>query len=224
MAPPPQRLDPGLNFRHPGVAGGCGKMSGRIRTGIGGWTFPPWRGVFYPDGLRQADELAYARRRSSAPSRSTAPITHCRSRLELGCRGRPQRRRISCLPIKGSRFCTNRKVLGDAGEAIARFMGQGLTELGPKLGPDPVAVHGRPRNSTRTTLQPSSPCLPERARRPAAEALRGGASTQPSLPRRSSTSPGRHGVAICASENPDYPLIADVSSPTFVYGRLDEGA
>eukprot|EP01041_Mallomonas_annulata_P036832 gene36834-biopygen28833 len=39
--------------------------TGRIRCGIGGWTFEPWRGVFYPKGLRQADELAYASRRLS---------------------------------------------------------------------------------------------------------------------------------------------------------------
>ena len=35
-------------------------MSGQVRAGIGGWTFEPWRGVFYPKGLRQADELAFA--------------------------------------------------------------------------------------------------------------------------------------------------------------------
>ncbi|MCP4306673.1 MAG: DUF72 domain-containing protein, partial [bacterium] len=31
-----------------------------IRVGIGGWTFVPWRGTFYPKGLKQADELKYA--------------------------------------------------------------------------------------------------------------------------------------------------------------------
>ena len=41
-------------------------QSGRIRCGIGGWTFEPWRGVFYPKGLRQADELAYAARHLTA--------------------------------------------------------------------------------------------------------------------------------------------------------------
>jgi len=34
-------------------------MAGEIRVGVGGWVFEPWRGVFYPDGLKQADELAY---------------------------------------------------------------------------------------------------------------------------------------------------------------------
>ena len=37
-----------------------GQVSGRIRVGIGGWSYAPWRGTFYPKGLKQADELAYA--------------------------------------------------------------------------------------------------------------------------------------------------------------------
>lgn len=36
------------------------KRAGRVFIGIGGWTFEPWRGVFYPKGLPQAQELAYA--------------------------------------------------------------------------------------------------------------------------------------------------------------------
>ena len=36
------------------------KSSGKIFIGIGGWNFPPWRGVFYPEGLAQAKELSYA--------------------------------------------------------------------------------------------------------------------------------------------------------------------
>ena len=38
----------------------------RIRIGIGGWTFPPWRGVFYPDKLPQSTELEYASSQLSA--------------------------------------------------------------------------------------------------------------------------------------------------------------
>jgi uncharacterized protein YecE (DUF72 family) len=37
-----------------------------IRVGIGGWVFPPWRGVFYPPGLPQARELAHASRQVTA--------------------------------------------------------------------------------------------------------------------------------------------------------------
>ena len=32
--------------------------------------------------------------------------------------------------LKASRFCTNRKVLAEAGESIQRFTGQGIVELG----------------------------------------------------------------------------------------------
>ena len=35
-------------------------MTGTIRIGIGGWTYEPWRGVFYPDRLSQKKELEYA--------------------------------------------------------------------------------------------------------------------------------------------------------------------
>ena len=41
-------------------------MAGDIRIGIGGWTFEPWRGVFYPKGLKQADELRHASRHLTA--------------------------------------------------------------------------------------------------------------------------------------------------------------
>lgn len=41
-------------------------MGGRIRVGIGGWVFPDWRGTFYPEGLRQKDELAYVGRHMGA--------------------------------------------------------------------------------------------------------------------------------------------------------------
>lgn len=37
-------------------------MAGRIRIGISGWRYAPWRGVFYPKGLRQSEELAFAAR------------------------------------------------------------------------------------------------------------------------------------------------------------------
>ena len=38
----------------------------RIRVGIGGWTYPPWRGTFFPPGLPHKQELAHASRQLSA--------------------------------------------------------------------------------------------------------------------------------------------------------------
>ena len=37
-----------------------------VRIGISGWTYPPWRGAFYPKGLRQRDELAYVAERMNS--------------------------------------------------------------------------------------------------------------------------------------------------------------
>jgi uncharacterized protein YecE (DUF72 family) len=105
-----------------------------IRTGIGGWTYPAWRGaVFYPKGLRQADEQAYATRAVSAIEINATyyklqkPESYASWR-EVAPPG-------FVYSIKGSRFVTNRKVLATAEEPLKRFMDQGLVELGDKLGP-----------------------------------------------------------------------------------------
>jgi uncharacterized protein YecE (DUF72 family) len=107
--------------------------SGTIRAGIGGWTFTPWRGVFYPDKLPQAHELAYASRQLTAIEvngtyyRSQSPATFRKWASEA-----PEGFVFS---LKGPRFATNRKVLAEAGESIIRFLNSGVLELGPKLGP-----------------------------------------------------------------------------------------
>jgi uncharacterized protein YecE (DUF72 family) len=36
------------------------RRGGRIRIGISGWRYAPWRGVFYPEDLVQRRELEYA--------------------------------------------------------------------------------------------------------------------------------------------------------------------
>jgi uncharacterized protein YecE (DUF72 family) len=107
--------------------------SGQIRIGIGGWTFAPWRGEFYPKGLSHAKELAYASERLTSIEvngtfyRTQSPATYRKWASEV-----PDGFVFS---IKGSRFVTNRRVLKEAGDSIKRFLGSGVTELGPKLGP-----------------------------------------------------------------------------------------
>ena len=104
-----------------------------IRVGIGGWTFAPWRGSFYPEGLTHAKELGFASRHVTAIEINGTyysgfkPPTFAKWREET-----PDGFVFS---IKASRYCTNRKVLAEAGESIGRFVGQGLSELGDKLGP-----------------------------------------------------------------------------------------
>lgn len=105
-----------------------------IRTGIGGWTYPDWRGgTFYPEGLRQADELAYASQRIGA-----IEINGTFYRLqkpESFAKWRDETPEDFLFTLKGSRFVTNRRDLSEAGESIAKFVGQGIVELGDKLGP-----------------------------------------------------------------------------------------
>jgi uncharacterized protein YecE (DUF72 family) len=107
--------------------------SGTIRIGIGGWTFAPWRGVFYPKKLSHAKELAYASERLTSievngtfyRSQTPAIFRKWASEVPAGF----------VFALKGPRFATNRRVLKDAGDAIKRFLDSGVTELSDHLGP-----------------------------------------------------------------------------------------
>jgi len=104
-----------------------------IYVGIGGWTFEPWRGVFYPKGLTQAKELAYASERLTSIEvngtfyRSQTPATFRKWASEVPSG--------FMFALKGPRFATNRSVLKEAGDSIKRFLDSGVTELGDRLGP-----------------------------------------------------------------------------------------
>jgi uncharacterized protein YecE (DUF72 family) len=109
------------------------KASGTIRVGIGGWTFEPWRGVFYPAGLPQKRELEFASRAlTSIEINGTYYSTFA---PDTWRKWRDETPDDFVFSVKASRFCTNRKILRDAGASIDKFLNQGLTELGPKLGP-----------------------------------------------------------------------------------------
>jgi uncharacterized protein YecE (DUF72 family) len=107
--------------------------SGRIYVGIGGWTFAPWRGVFYPTGLAHAKELAYASGRLTSIEvngtfyRTQTPATFRKWASEVPA--------AFVFSLKGPRFATNRRVLKEAGDSIKRFLDSGVTELGDRLGP-----------------------------------------------------------------------------------------
>ena len=103
------------------------------RIGIGGWTYPPWRGLFYPSGLPHRAELEFAARTFGA--------------IEINATfyGRQSPKSWAAwdaavpdgfqFAIKASRYCVTRPKLADAGEGIGNFLAQGLSTLGPKLGP-----------------------------------------------------------------------------------------
>ena len=105
----------------------------QIRIGIGGWTYPPWRGAFYPEKLAQRQELEFASRAMTA--------------IEINATfyGRQSAKSWAAwekvvpagfqFAVKGSRYCVMKPKLSEAGEGLAGFFAQGFSVLGPKLGP-----------------------------------------------------------------------------------------
>src|SRR5215470_18536312 len=106
---------------------------GQIRVGIGGSVFAPWRGTFYPKGLAQARELSYA----------SGQLTAIEINGTFYGAQKPAsfRRWYDDTPddfvfsVKGPRYATHRKALGEAAPSIERFFNSGVLELGGKLGP-----------------------------------------------------------------------------------------
>jgi uncharacterized protein YecE (DUF72 family) len=108
-------------------------MPGKIRVGIGGWTFEPWRETFYPPKWPKARELEYASGQMTAIEiNGTFYSTQKPATWADWAKRTPD---DFVFAVKASRFCTNRRVLAEAGESIDKFINQGLAELGPKLGP-----------------------------------------------------------------------------------------
>ncbi|RAK59920.1 DUF72 domain-containing protein [Phenylobacterium hankyongense] len=194
-------------------------QAGRIRAGIGGWTFEPWRGVFYPKGLKQADELAYASRHLSAIEiNGTYYSTFKPDSFAKWAAATPDGFKFA---VKASRFCTNRRVLADMGQSMEVFLGQGLTELGDRLGPvlwqfmgtkkfDPEDFEGFLK-----LLPDQRDGLPLRhVVEPRHESFRDPAFIE--LCRK-------YGVTVCLADHETYPLISDVTGD-LVYARLQTGS
>jgi uncharacterized protein YecE (DUF72 family) len=107
--------------------------SGKMRIGLSGWSYQGWRGDFYPQGLPQKQELAYAS--SHFPSLEINGTFYGLSTPKT------MRAWYQTVPddfvfaVKGSRFITHNKKLNDVGEPLANFMASGILELRDKLGP-----------------------------------------------------------------------------------------
>ena len=109
------------------------KSAGKIYIGVGGWTFAPWRGVFYPEKLTQAKELEYAASKlTSIEINGTYYGSQKPESFRKWAREVPDGFVFS---VKGPRFATNRRVLAEAGDSIKRFYDSGVLELGDRLGP-----------------------------------------------------------------------------------------
>lgn len=194
-------------------------MAGTIRAGIGGWTFEPWRGVFYPEGLKHAEELAYASRQVTAIEiNSTYYSTQKPESFAKWAAATPEGFRFS---VKASRFCTNRRVLGEAGESVQKFLAQGLSELGDRLGPIlwqfmPTKKFDADDFGAFLALLPKShDGLPLQH----VMEVRNASFATPEFVQLCR----KHGAAICVSENENYPMIPDVTADV-VYARLLAGS
>ena len=107
--------------------------TGNIYCGVGGWTYAPWRGVFYPKGLPQAHELSYAGRHlTSIEVNGTFYRTQTPSTFAKWAREVPDGFVFS---LKGPRYAVNRRVLAEAGDSVERFLNSGPLALGDRLGP-----------------------------------------------------------------------------------------
>jgi uncharacterized protein YecE (DUF72 family) len=186
-----------------------------VRVGIGGWVFPPWRGTFYPEGLRQADELSHASRRVTA-----IEINGTFYRLQNPASYRRWHDKTPddfMFSLKGSRFITQRGDLATAAPFLGRFFDSGMAELGAKLGP--ILWQFAPNlafdeSNIAAFLDALPTRLGERRLRHVLE-VRHESFAEPAFARLME----RHGAAIAQVEDPKVPLIETVTTD-FVYARL----
>jgi uncharacterized protein YecE (DUF72 family) len=188
-----------------------------IHIGVGGWTYEPWRGTFYPKGLPQARELEYMGQHLTAIEiNATYYSLQKPASFEKWAAATPPGFVFS---VKASRYCTNRRVLAEAGEAVERFLGQGLTRLGDKLGPIlwqfmPTKGFDREDLAAFLSLLPASrDGLPLRH----AIEVRHESFRDPAFVDLARD----HGVAIVFADHAEYPAIADLTAE-FVYARLQQ--
>jgi uncharacterized protein YecE (DUF72 family) len=105
----------------------------RAYVGMAGWVYPDWRGTFYPPGLRQADELTHAATRvTSIEINSTFYSAPKPASWRAWAGAVPD---DFVFAVKAHRYTALVKRLRDPAESVARFLGSGVRELGPRLGP-----------------------------------------------------------------------------------------
>jgi len=188
-----------------------------VHIGIGGWTYEPWRDNFYPKGLPHARELEYAAQHLTAIEiNGTYYRTQSRDSWIKWGETVPDG---FIFAVKASRFCTNRKILAEAGESIDKFLGQGLTELGPKLGPIlwqfmPTKAFDAADFGAFLKLLPASQ---DGVRLRHAVEVRHESFVCPAFVDLAR----QHGVAVVYADHETYPEIADLTA-SFVYARLQQ--
>lgn len=190
-------------------------VGARIRVGIGGWNYPPWRKTFYPPGTARSRELDYASRQvTSIEVNSTF---YRLQKPEAFARWRDSTPTEFMFSVKAPRFIVQRRNLASAEAMVDRFISSGVQELGSKLGPilwqlaptkhfDPVEI-----DAFLTMLPATVGGLPLRH---ALEVRHASFMTPEFLDIMR-----RHGVATVYADDATQPSCADLTS-TFVYARL----
>ena len=186
-----------------------------IRVGIGGWTYEPWRGTFYPDELPQKRELEFAAQNLGAIEiNATFYGRQSPKSWEKWAKSVPDGFQFS---VKGSRYVVTRPKLADAGEGIGNFLAQGLLSLGTKLGPILWMLAAR-RKFDREDMGAFLKLLPQ---------------VHDGLPLRHVVEPRHesfrddaffdlcrnHNVAIVYGDDDEFPLV-DADTADFRYARL----
>ena len=186
-----------------------------IRIGIGGWTYAPWRGDFYPKGLAQSKEQAFAVATFGAIEiNSTFYGRQSPASWAKWAAAAPDNFHYT---VKASRYCVTRPKLADAGEGINNFYAQGLNELGDKLGPT-LWMLSRHRKFDHADIAAFLDLLPDSLNgRPLRHAIE---------PRHESFRDeaffklaADHNVAVVYGDDDEFPCI-DADTADFTYARL----
>jgi uncharacterized protein YecE (DUF72 family) len=186
-----------------------------IRCGIGGWTYAPWRGTFYPDKLAQSKELEFASRQlGTIEINATFYGRQKPASWENWAKTVPDGFQFA---IKGSRFCVTRSKLGEGAEGIGNFLAQGFACLGAKLGPILWQFAGH-RKFDRDDIAAFIDLLPDQF---------DGVTLRHAIePRNESFRDERffdlcraRNIAIVVADSDDYPLI-EAPTADFAYARL----
>ena len=190
-------------------------VSGSIRVGIGGWTYEPWRGPFYPEKLPQKRELEYASRQVS--SIEINGTYYSSQKPESFAKWRDETPEDFVFSVKAPRYATNRKVLASAGESIERFLNGGLMELKHKLGPinwQFMATKAFDPEDFEAFLKLLPKSVGATKLRHVVEVRHESFATAEFV-----ALANQYAVAVVLAADSPYPLISDVTAP-FIYVRL----
>lgn len=189
--------------------------TGRIRVGIGGWSYEPWRETFYPPEIGKKDELAYASRKVTAIEINST--FYRLQKPEVFAKWREATPDDFMFSVKAPRFIAQRRVLADAGPHIQRFLDSGITELGSKLGPilwQLEPKHAFEPDDLRAFLELLPPGVDSLKLRHALEVRHASFATADFL-----TMAKEHNVTVVLEDDATYPGFADATGD-FIYARL----